>query len=48
MVNAAYGDQALSCLNVFWWYRQFHDGREDIEDSLFRRVKLSMQCTTKV
>jgi len=27
MVNAAYGDQALSRLNVFQWY-----GREDIED----------------
>jgi hypothetical protein len=27
MVNAAYGDQALSHLNVFRWY-----GREDIED----------------
>jgi len=32
MVNAAYGDQALSRLNVFRWYGQFRDGREDIED----------------
>jgi len=32
MVNAAYGDQALSCLNVFRWYGWFRDGREDIED----------------
>jgi len=32
MVNAAYGDQALSRLNVFRWYGQFHDGQEDIED----------------
>ena len=32
MVNAAYGDQALSRLNVFQWYGRFHDGREDIED----------------
>ena len=27
MANAAYGDQALSRSNVFWWY-----GREDTED----------------
>ena len=32
MVNAAYGDQALSRSNVFQWYGQFHDGQEDIED----------------
>ena len=32
MVNAAYGDQALSCLNVFQWYGRFRDGREDNED----------------
>ena len=32
MVNAAYGDQALSRSNVFLWYERFHDGREDIED----------------
>ena len=32
MVNAAYGDQALSCSNVFRWYGRFRDGREDIED----------------
>jgi hypothetical protein len=25
MVNAAYGDQALSRLNVFQWYGQFRD-----------------------
>ena len=31
-VNAAYGDQALSRLNVFRWYGRFRDGREDIED----------------
>jgi len=33
MVNAAYGDQALSHSNVFRWYGRFHDGREDIEDN---------------
>ena len=32
MVNAAYGDQTLSCSNVFRWYGRFRDGREDIED----------------
>jgi len=32
MVNAAYGDQALSRSNVFRWYGRFHDGQEDIED----------------
>jgi len=32
MVNAAYGDQALSRSNVFRWYGRFRDGREDIED----------------
>ena len=32
MVNAAYGDQALSHSNVFRWYGRFHDGREDTED----------------
>jgi transposase len=32
MVNAAYGDQALSHSNVLRWYGRFRDGREDIED----------------
>ena len=32
MVNAAYGDQALSRSNIFRWYGRFRDGREDIED----------------
>ena len=32
MVNAVYGDQALSRSNVFRWYRRFRYGREDIED----------------
>ena len=32
MLNAAYGDQALTHSNVFRWYGQFHDGREDTED----------------
>ena len=32
MVNAAYGDQALSCLNVFRLYGLFRDGWEDLED----------------
>jgi len=32
MVNAAYGDQALSRSNVFQWCGRFRDGREDIED----------------
>ena len=31
MVNAAYGDQALSSSNVFRWCGRFRDGREDIE-----------------
>ena len=31
MVNAAYGDQALSRSNVFRWYGLFRDGREEIE-----------------
>ena len=34
MVNAAYGDQALSRSNVFRWYGRFRDGREDNEDDL--------------
>jgi hypothetical protein len=32
MVNAAYGDQALSHSNVFRWYGRFCDGQEDTED----------------
>ena len=32
MINAVYGDQALSRSNVFRWYGRFCDGREDIED----------------
>ena len=32
MVNAAYGDQALSFSNVFQWYGRFRVGREDTED----------------
>ena len=32
MVNAAYGDPALSRSNVFRWYGRFLDGREYIED----------------
>ena len=32
MVNAAYGDQALSRSKVFRWYGRFRDGREDTED----------------
>jgi len=32
MVNAAYGDQALTRSNAFRWYGRFRDGREDIED----------------
>jgi len=32
MVNAVYGDQALSRANVFRWYGRFRDGREDIEE----------------
>jgi len=32
MVNAAYGNQALSRSNVFRWHGRFRDGREDIED----------------
>jgi hypothetical protein len=31
MVNAAYGDQALSLSNVFRWYGPFRDGREDMK-----------------
>jgi len=33
MINAAYGDEALSCSNVFQWYGWFHEGQEDIEDN---------------
>ena len=32
MVNAAYGDQALSRSNVFRWYGRFRDGWKDIEN----------------
>ena len=32
MVNAAYGDQALSLSNVFRCYGRYRDVREDIED----------------
>jgi len=32
MVNAAYGDQALSRSNVLRWYGRFCDGREGNED----------------
>jgi len=32
MVNAAYGDRALSHSNVFQWYGRFRDGRETTED----------------
>jgi hypothetical protein len=32
MVNASYGDQELSRSNVFRWYEQFCDGRENTED----------------
>jgi len=32
MVNAAYGDQALSRSYVFQWYGRFHDEQENIED----------------
>jgi len=32
MVNAAYGDQALTLSNVFRWYGRFRDGRENTED----------------
>jgi transposase len=32
MVNAAYGDQALSRSNIYRWYGRFPDGREDIEE----------------
>jgi len=33
MVNAAYGDQAISCSNVFRWYGRFNDAQEDTEDN---------------
>jgi len=32
MVNAAYGDQALTRSNVFRWYGRFRDGRENTEE----------------
>ena len=32
MVNAVYGDQALSCSNVFRWYGRFSDRRKYTED----------------
>ena len=42
MVNAAYGDQALTLSNVFRWYGRFRDGREDIEDD--RRSGRPTEC----
>ena len=42
MVNAAYGDQALSRSNVFRWYGQFSDGRENTEDD--RRSGRPTEC----
>jgi len=38
MVNAAYGDPALSRSIVSRWYGRFRDGREDIEDDDFRSL----------
>ena len=32
VVNAAYGNQALSHSNVFQWYGRFRNGQEDTED----------------
>jgi len=32
VVNASYGEQALSRSNVFRWYGRFRDGQEDTED----------------
>ena len=42
MVHAAYGDQALSCSNVFQWYGRFRDGQEDIEDD--PRIGQATEC----
>jgi len=45
MLNAAYGDQALSCSIVFRWYGRFRDGREDNEDDP-RSSRPSVATTT--
>jgi hypothetical protein len=31
-VQKAYGNVALNQANVFWWYSQFQEGRELVED----------------
>jgi len=42
MVNAAYGDQALSCSNVFRWYGRFRYEQEDTEYD--RRSGRPIEC----
>jgi hypothetical protein len=32
MLQTVYGDEALSCNNVFKWFKPFKDGREDLQD----------------
>jgi hypothetical protein len=32
MLQSVYGDEALSRISVFEWFKQFKDGREDIQD----------------
>jgi hypothetical protein len=32
LVQMAYGNEALNRSTVFWWYSQFGDGREWVED----------------
>jgi len=33
LVQKAYGNEALNCLNIFTWYSWFQDGRELVDDN---------------
>ena len=46
MVNAAYGDQALSCSNIFQWYEQFHDTRS--VNKVMRLIQYNSVLTFKL
>ncbi|UYV82252.1 hypothetical protein LAZ67_21001463 [Cordylochernes scorpioides] len=32
MLTVAYGEATLDRSNVYWWYKMFSDGREDVKD----------------
>jgi hypothetical protein len=32
LIKQAYGENALSCTQVFEWYAKFWDGRENLEE----------------